>query len=229
LETYLAVYDFLKSNGKSDDLSVQLLNNISALCFVLGDFHRSNEFLTLALAKLENDEELALDHSMMTTLLYNKGRLCEVFSDWNSAEDSYLRVLAAHPAYVDAYLRLGHVASSKGDSEEADFWFAEAAALDPENPEPSILQGDLLFRQGKFDAARDKYHLILKNHPDETYVLLKFAESCVESFRSGVSDAAQKKGLVEKAFSHFQRVLRVDSTNPYAVNGMGVVLALTGE
>lgn len=229
MKTYLAVYEFRKSNGKLNDLSVQLLNNISALCFVLKDFHKSNEFLELALARLENDDDSVLDHSMMTTLLYNKGRICEIFSDWNAAEDCYLRVLAAHPAYIDAYLRLGHVSSSKGDLEEADCWFAEAATLDPDNPEPLIFQADLLFKKEKYDAARDKYQLILKNHSDETYILLKFADACFTSFQNGTSNTEEKKSLVEKAFSHFQQVLRFDSTNPYAVNGMGVVLASTGK
>lgn len=83
----------------------------------------------------------------------------------------------------------------------------------------------------KLEEAHDSYEQALRSAPDarnDIFTMLKFGNVCLELFH-GENSPTAKNEWAQTAYTTFRKVLEIDPTTPYAVNGMGVILANNGK
>lgn len=97
------------------------------------------------------------------TLLYNIGRLLESENNFERAIIFYNRILAQHPAYIDAILRLAVIQIEKGDFIEADTFLDKAFVIDPKNIEGFLLLGVVSLKKKDYKAAKKAFEKVLQD------------------------------------------------------------------
>ncbi|GAU93275.1 hypothetical protein RvY_05241-2 [Ramazzottius varieornatus] len=208
---------------------VELLNNISTLYFVLRDFHNSRKFSDLAFgAMIQANGECRASEA---TLLYNSARIYEALGELEAAGDEYAIVLQEHPHYIDACVRLAQLEFRAGNSVRARAFLDSALGMNPSNSSLLVLKGDFLMAEKKLEEAHDNYEQALRSGPDarnDIFTMLKFGNACLELFH-GENSPTVKNEWAQTAYTTFRKVLEIDPTTPYAVNGMGVILANNGD
>lgn len=112
-----------------------------------GEYERAERLLRSAASTAPEDLELRVD---LARACMGSGRLDEA----SRLLDDVLRHAGDHPA---ATLRRGTLALLRGEAEEAETWFRRAAALDPENAQPTAGLALVMETRGRRDAAHDLY------------------------------------------------------------------------
>jgi tetratricopeptide (TPR) repeat protein len=129
-----------------------------------------------------------------------------------------------------AWMALGRVlASTKPD--EAVAAFREAAALDPQDPEPHLIAGSLLEQQGKMVDAENEYQAALKLAPDSTDGLIALSNFYMREKKFDEAQATLRKLVAARpndASAHFQlgRMLAISGKNDEAATEMAAGLKL---
>ncbi|OQV18381.1 RNA polymerase-associated protein CTR9-like protein [Hypsibius exemplaris] len=235
LNTYLRVIQiFSDQNEDRNETPPEILNNISCLYFKLGQIERSREFLDLARSRATASLPMNPVHykAILTTMMYNHGRILEELRDTEEAENCYRNIAEGdQPKYLDCYLRYGCIARDKGNILKASDWFKEAAHANADHPDSHLLLGNLHMAKGEYGPAQKKYEKVLDNPTTktDTYALLSLGNIWLETLYQNIPDVEKKKRHAERAFMLYKQVLKLDPTNVYAVNGMGAVLAKTGQ
>ncbi|XP_046852275.1 RNA polymerase-associated protein CTR9 homolog isoform X2 [Xenia sp. Carnegie-2017] len=113
------------------DVPPEILNNVGALHFRLGNLNEAKKFYEASLkrAKTEGDNDESYYNAISVTTNYNLARLHEATSEFDLADKLYKNILREHPNYVDCYLRLGCMARDRGQIYEASDWFKEALQI----------------------------------------------------------------------------------------------------
>lgn len=129
-----------------------------------------------------------------------------------------LKPTTAHPdeALARAWQALGSVEEITG-SQQAAAAYAEAAKLDPKNPEPHLAAAVLLKKQGKLDAAAREFSNASDLDPKSQPALSGLADIYIQ----------QKKYL--EAEAELRKVLAADPQNANARAQLGRVLAEEGK
>jgi tetratricopeptide (TPR) repeat protein len=125
--------------------------------------------------------------------------------------------LQARPDHIPSLIIAGRAARANQSLEAAIGFFGRAAALAPNEPEPTYLRGLVLLEQGKLDAAADVFDRLVKLHP------LHAAAWC------SLGSALQQSGLVKKARSALERSVEVDPGRADAWFNLGLVQQDAGD
>ena len=118
LNTYLRVIQIFRDQSDRNETPPEILNNVSCLYFKLGQVERSREFLDLARARAEEELPNNSVHykAILTTMMYNHGRLLEELRETEEAENCYRSIAGGdQPKYLDCYLRYGCIARDRGN------------------------------------------------------------------------------------------------------------------
>ena len=99
------------------------------------------------------------------------------------------------PIRADAAYHQAIVLDRLGRAAEAEDWLARALALDPSLDAARLYAGMLRERRGDLQGAGRAYLDYLKEHPESTTAMLRFALS------------AQKAGRIDTAKTYLQRVI----------------------
>lgn len=184
----------------------------------------------LARAKSEAEHDPQYYNSISVTTTYNLARLNEALCLFNKAEKLYKDILKEHPDYVDCYLRLGCMARDKGQIYEASEWFKEAMKINQEHPDAWSLLGNLHLAKSEWQPGQKKFERILKNPctSQDSYSLIALGNVWLQTLHMPTKYKDKEKRHQERALAMYKQVLKIDSRNIWAANGIGAVLAHKG-
>ncbi|KAK6472874.1 RNA polymerase-associated protein CTR9-like protein [Huso huso] len=214
------------------DVPPEILNNLGALHFRLGNLGEAKKYFLASLerAKAEGEHDEHYYNAISVTTSYNLARLYEAMNEFHEAEKLYKNVLREHPNYVDCYLRLGAMARDKGNFYEASDWFKEALQINQDHPDAWSLIGNLHLAKQEWGPGQKKFERILKqpSTQNDTYSMLALGNVWLQTLHQPTRDREKEKRHQDRALAIYKQVLRNDSKNLYAANGIGAVLAHKG-
>ncbi|XP_052225618.1 RNA polymerase-associated protein CTR9 homolog [Dreissena polymorpha] len=231
LSAYGTATRILKEKVEAD-VPPEILNNVAALHFRLGNLHDAKKFYTSSLersrAEAQHDETYYSAISVTTT--YNLARLHEATHEYDDAERLYKNILREHPNYVDCYLRLGCMARDRGQIYEASDWFKEALQINQDHPDAWSLIGNLHLAKQEWGPGQKKFERILDrpSTKDDAYSLIALGNVWLQTLHIPMKDKAKLKRHQDRALAMYKQVLRYDDRNIWAANGIGCVLAHKG-
>ncbi|XP_031442861.1 RNA polymerase-associated protein CTR9 homolog, partial [Clupea harengus] len=214
------------------DVPPEILNNLGALHFRLGNLGEAKKYFMASLerAKAEGEHDEHYYNAISVTTSYNLARLYEATCEFHEAEKLYKNILREHPNYVDCYLRLGAMARDKGNFYEASDWFKEALQINQDHPDAWSLIGNLHLAKQEWGPGQKKFERILKqpSTQNDTYSMLALGNVWLQTLHQPTRDREKEKRHQDRALAIYKQVLRNDSKNLYAANGIGAVLAHKG-
>jgi len=232
LSAYGAASRILKEKVKAD-VPPEILNNVGALHFRLGNINEAKKFYDAALyhCKEESMQDETYYNAISVSIHYNMARLLEAQFEFDKAEKVYKDILREHPSYLDCYLRLGCMARDKGQIYEASDWFKMALQIDQDHPDAWTLIGNLHLAKQEWGPGQKKFERILKQPAtaNDTYALVALGNVWLQTLHIPSRDKTKEKRHQERAIAMFKQVLRIDPRNIYAANGIGCVLAHKGH
>ncbi|XP_018008895.1 RNA polymerase-associated protein CTR9 homolog isoform X3 [Hyalella azteca] len=215
------------------DVPSEILNNISALHFRLGNLPECEKMLNEAVercnAEMEQDPQYY--GSISVTIKYNLGRLHETFCRFSDAERIYKEILNDYTSYVDCYLRLGCMSRDRGQIYDASDWYKEALRMNNEHPDAWSLMGNLHLAKNEFGPGQKKFERILKNPStaQDSYSLIALGNVWLTTLHQPQRDKQKEIKHQERALAMYKQVLKTDPKNIWAANGIGAVLAHKGH
>lgn len=214
------------------DIPAEILNNVAALNFRLGNYDVAKKKIEEALerAKIESEDDSRYYESISVTMTYNLARLNEASCSFDVADRHYKDILKQHPNYIDCYLRLGCMARDKGLIFVASDFFKDALKLNTENPDTRSLLGNLHLAKMQWTLGQKNFETILKNPStsQDAYSLIALGNFWLQTLHAPTKDKEKEKKHQEKALGIYKQVLRNDPKNIWATNGIGSVLAHKG-
>ncbi|XP_063293935.1 RNA polymerase-associated protein CTR9 homolog isoform X1 [Pelobates fuscus] len=214
------------------DVPPEILNNVGALHFRLGNLGEAKKYFLASLdrAKAEGEHDEHYYNAISVTTTYNLARLYESLCEYHESEKLYKNILREHPNYVDCYLRLGAMARDKGNFYEASDWFKEALQINQDHPDAWSLIGNLHLAKQEWGPGQKKFERILKqpSTQNDTYSMLALGNVWLQTLHQPSRDREKEKRHQDRALAIYKQVLRNDSKNLFAANGIGAVLAHKG-
>ncbi|KAJ1985213.1 protein required for normal CLN1 and CLN2 G1 cyclin expression [Dimargaris verticillata] len=202
---------------------VELYNNVGALHHALHNYDTAATFYEKA-----QPSSTAEKTPMAYTVMYNLARLREYQRRPGEAQELYRQIMAAHPAYLDAYLRLGVIAQESGQAPNAEGWYLDAQDIDGQAVLPQVLTGLLQVDRKQLRPARHTLERVLKDcDRHELYSLVAIGNIYLKTARNEPQKELRIK-LYQRAIEFFDTVLGRDSKNLYAAQGVGIALAERG-
>lgn len=121
------------------------------------------------------------------------------------------------------YLRLGCMARDRGQIYEASDWFKEALQINQDHPDAWSLIGNLHLAKQEWGPGQKKFERILKqpSTANDAYSLLALGNVWLQTLHTPTRDKAKEKRHQDRALALYKQVLRNDSRNLYAANGIG--------
>ncbi|KXJ22497.1 RNA polymerase-associated protein CTR9-like [Exaiptasia diaphana] len=224
LEAYGTSSNLLKEKVQAD-VPPEILNNVGALHFRLGNLKEAKRFYESAVerSKQESHNDEGYYNAISVTTNYNLARLYEAMCEIEKAEQLYKSILREHPNYVDCYLRLGCMARNRGQIYEASDWFKEALQINQDHPDAWSLIGNLHLAKQEWGPGQKKFERILKQPSTENdaYSLLALGNVWLQTLHAPSRDKEKEKRHQDRALSLYKQVLRNDGRNLYAANGVG--------
>uniref|UniRef100_A0A0L8GE16 RNA polymerase-associated protein CTR9 homolog n=1 Tax=Octopus bimaculoides TaxID=37653 RepID=A0A0L8GE16_OCTBM len=231
LSAYGTATRILKDKVQAD-VPPEILNNVAALHFRIGNFMESKKYYEASLERsrheAQHDETYYSAISVTTT--YNLARLYEATHEYDKAEKLYKNILREHPNYVDCYLRLGCMARDRGQIYEASDWFKEALQINQDHPDAWSLIGNLHLAKQEWGPGQKKFERIIQrpNTKDDSYSLIALGNVWLQTLHQPIRDKDKEKRHQDRALAMYKQVLRNDARNIWASNGIGCVLAHKG-
>ena len=214
------------------DVPCEILNNMSALQFRLTALPECEKLLNESLERCESEKDQNLQYydSINITIKYNLGRLHETLCRFSQAETVYKVIIGNHPSYVDCYLRLGCMSRDRGQIYEASDWYKEALRINTEHPDAWSLMGNLHLAKNEFGPGQKKFERIINKAVGEydAYSLIALGNVWLTTLHQPQRDKTKEVKYQERAIAMYKTVLKVDSKNIWAANGIGAVLAHKG-
>ncbi|XP_002733846.1 RNA polymerase-associated protein CTR9 homolog, partial [Saccoglossus kowalevskii] len=231
LSAYGTATRILKEKVQAD-VPPEILNNVGALHFRLGNLKESKRYYEASLerSKHEAQHDETYYSAISVTTTYNLARLREATCAFDKAEQLYKNILREHPNYVDCYLRLGCMARDSGQIYDASDWFKEALQINQDHPDAWSLIGNLHLAKQEWGPGQKKFERILKqpSTQSDAYSLLALGNVWLQTLYQPTRDKDKEKRHQDRALAMYKQVLRNDGKNIYAANGIGAVLAQKG-
>ncbi|XP_043526015.1 RNA polymerase-associated protein CTR9 homolog [Frieseomelitta varia] len=231
LNAYGTATRILKEKVQAD-IPPEILNNVGALHYRLGNLEEARRNFEESLARSEADalHDSVYYNSIAVTTTYNLARLNEALCIFDKAAKLYRAILDKHPKYVDCYLRLGCIARDKGQILEASDRFKDGLSINKEHPDAWSLLGNLHLATMQWGPGQKKFERILDNPATSTdaYSLIALGNIWLQTLHQGGKDKDREKRHQDRALAMYKQVLRNDPKNIWAANGIGAVLAHKG-
>lgn len=212
-----------------DDVHPEILNNVAALHYRMGNLPEAKSKLEQALerAKIEAEHDSQYYDSISVTMNYNLARLYEEMCEFDKADKIYKDILKEHPNYIDCYLRIGCMARDKGLIFVASDYFKDAQKINMNHPDTRSLLGNLHLAKMQWTLAEKNFDAITKQRQDP-YALIARGNYFLQCVHQPIRDKNKDKICLTTAQKTFNDVLRIDAKNIWAANGIGAVLAHKG-
>lgn len=229
------IFREISRNPDHDEIPVEIYNNVAALDFRLGNLKESMMNYQAALKRCQEESQQGVQEehyfaSISVTINYNLARLYEACHEYNKATNIYKNILKAHPNYVDCYLRMGCISRDACQIYEASDWFKEALQVDKDHPDAWSLIGNLHLAKQEWGPGQKKFERILAQEAtkQDTYSIVALGNVWLQTLHQPNRDKEKEKRHQERAIQMYKQVLKIDSKNIWAANGIGAVLAHKG-
>jgi len=117
------------------------------------------------LAAITDLNDLVHKESNDKYVLYLAGRWFVDQHDAARAIPLFEKVLELDPEFTPVLNRLGYSYAAKGDMERAEELMKRYVATMPTDPNPEDSYGDILFKAGRYQEAKEHFELALKKEP----------------------------------------------------------------
>jgi tetratricopeptide (TPR) repeat protein len=117
------------------------------------------------LAAITDLNDLVHKESDDKHVLYLAGRWFVDQHDAQRAIPLFEKVLEIDPEFTPVLNRLGYSYAAKGDIERAEALMKRYVAAMPADPNPEDSYGDILFKAGRYQEAKEHFELALKKEP----------------------------------------------------------------
>ncbi|XP_067654573.1 RNA polymerase-associated protein CTR9 homolog isoform X2 [Haliotis asinina] len=231
LSAYGTATRILKEKVQAD-VPPEILNNVAALHFRLGNYQEAKKYYEASLERSRNEAQHDETYysAISVTTTYNLARLYEALNEYDKADKLYRNILREHPNYVDCYLRLGCMARDRGQIYEASDWFKEALQINQDHPDAWSLIGNLHLAKQEWGPGQKKFERILQRPgtKDDAYSLIALGNVWLQTLHQPMRDKEKEKRHQDRALAMYKQVMRNDARNIWAANGIGCVLAHKG-
>ena len=221
-------------NGDAD-VPPEILSNMGALHYLLGDHEESRNYFELALERAKKEEQEQEDEEdyykeISYTIRYNLGRVFEALCMYDKAENLYKGILTECPYYTDCYLRMGCMLRDRGQIYEASDKFKEPLQFSNEHPDAWTLIGNLHLAKSEWQPGQKKFERILKQPQtsNDAYSHIALGNVWLQTLHQPMKDKEKEKKYQERALTMYKQVSRNYPKNIWAANGIGCVLAHKG-
>ncbi|KAJ2656959.1 protein required for normal CLN1 and CLN2 G1 cyclin expression [Coemansia sp. RSA 1199] len=255
-KAYLAASIILQRQTGNGDHIPELWNNLGALSQLTGEdtacvFSELNEaaekcarMLSAARPKQRTNEVRRLENTQRT-IRYNVARFYESCGLWQKAERLYQTIVAEIPAYMDARLRLAHIAYFyRANSRDALAQISQAIELDAKRPAPWLMRGNIELQRKNVQEARRAFEHVLKDiAKHDVYALCSLgnfylaagkSESVRASSEASSSSPVAKKARdlaqqnYKRALEFFGKCLQLDARCVAAAHGVAIAMGERG-
>ncbi|MBF0107578.1 MAG: tetratricopeptide repeat protein [Magnetococcales bacterium] len=117
-----------------------------------------------------------LDENTDTTYFYLLGQLFLRESKWQMAEKAFSRVAESDPESIEANLIVAHLATQRGDLEQAVRYTTEVVKRAPDHRKARFLLAGLLTARKEYDKAVEHYEILLAGEPNHQAARLLLAQ-----------------------------------------------------
>ncbi|XP_015748748.1 PREDICTED: RNA polymerase-associated protein CTR9 homolog [Acropora digitifera] len=210
LQAYGTASRLLKEKVKAD-VPPEILNNVGALHFRLGNLNEAKRFYESSLerCKQESNADESYYNAISVTTTYNLSRLHESLCEFDKAEALYKNILREHPNYVDCkstkilmnvFNYCTRLRSGYG------FHFS-------------------LTVEWSCTVHGKNVPMVAPSTANDAYSLLALGNVWLQTLHTPTRDKAKEKRHQDRALALYKQVLRNDARNLYAANGIGCILA----
>ncbi|GAY68479.1 hypothetical protein CUMW_264470 [Citrus unshiu] len=165
------------------------------------------------------------------TVLFNLARLLEQIHDTVAASVLYRLILFKHQDYVDAYLRLAAIAKARNNLQLSIELVNEALKVNGKYPNALSMLGDLELKNDDWVKAKETFRAASDaTDGKDSYATLSLGNwNYFAALRNEKRAPKLEATHLEKAKELYTRVIVQHTSNLYAANGAGVVLAEKGQ
>ncbi|MBF0173115.1 MAG: tetratricopeptide repeat protein [Magnetococcales bacterium] len=117
-----------------------------------------------------------LDENTDTVFFYMLGQLYLRENKWQLAEKAFIRVAESDPESVEANLIVAHLATQRGDLDQAVRYTTEVVKRAPDHRKARFLLAGLLTARKEYDKAVTHYEILLKGEPEHHAARLLLAQ-----------------------------------------------------
>jgi tetratricopeptide (TPR) repeat protein len=195
---------FLSAHQRN--LSPPLLFSLGTLFAKYRDYSQAIEYLEKIPAAIADD-----------AALFNLGLACSHLRRFEEARGFYFQAIDRHPAYVEAYFRIGLDFAASGHTRKAIPWLMRARAFAPARPDIAYALIEQLATLGYFDTARQVAVQALSSSPAEPLLMV------------GQGDVLLAQGAQSEAVTSFEAALKQDPKMVSALVGLARVAVAQGK
>ncbi|KAJ2882232.1 protein required for normal CLN1 and CLN2 G1 cyclin expression, partial [Coemansia asiatica] len=218
----------------------ELWNNIGALALVCGEEDREIQGAFAKAAGALDTKQTTRTQQTRTTLMYNVALFYERCGLLRLAQSLYTGALRLAPSYVDARLRLAHIALQlRSDATEALALVSQALEADARKTSAWLMRGRIeLSRKNVQDARRAFEHVLRDIAKHDIYALCSLGNYYLAAARSEMTRAQEMpdhKGARDLALANYRRAieffdkcLAIDDHCSAAAHGAAIAMAERG-
>lgn len=228
----------------------ELWNNLGALSqlsgcdesVVFSEYQKAAQKCTQALSDARQQKsanETQRLESSLVTITYNTARFYERCGMWSHAEKLYQQLVQDVPSYVDARLRLAHIAYfCHSDASGALSLISQVIELDSKKPAAWLMRGNIEYQRKNVQQARRAFEHVLKDiAKHDIYALCSLgnyylAAGKSEANRASANQDKKTKELAaqnyKRAVEFFDKCLQLDERCASAAHGMAIAMAERG-
>ncbi|KAJ9105261.1 hypothetical protein QFC21_001628 [Naganishia friedmannii] len=207
-----------------DLLGLKMSNNLATLYMLQGNTDGATQMYEQVAASLGevNGEE---EENFQSTLLYNLGRAYEDSNDVVRASEVYNTLLAKHPEYVNAKIRLSKLAITLGRHTEADQILKEINTSHGSDIEFRSYVSHYLHSQEKWVDLSKFATTTRRNHPDDLHALCTLGTYHYHLARDSKAPEIERTKDYCRAAEAFAQALSLDPTCTVAAQGLAIAIA----
>ncbi|XP_031267897.1 protein CTR9 homolog isoform X2 [Pistacia vera] len=181
--------------------------------------------------RLEEDGHIVELPWNKVTVLFNLARLLELLHNSEAASILYRLILFKYPDYGDAYLRLAAIAKARNNLQLSIELVNEVLKVNGKHPNALSMLGDLELKNDDWVKAKETFRAASDaTEGKESYSTLSLGNwNYYAALRNEKRAPKLEATHLEKAKELYTRVLVQHTSNLYAANGAGVVLAEKGH
>ena len=220
-------------------LPAQLLSNIGCFQFQLEKYGESVESFQLALNSCLREGESGSSEDtdrLVTTISYNLARSYEASHMYDEARPIYEQILARHPDYVDAQIRLAYIELRQNPSSKGPTAISALYDADHQDMEIRALYGWYLNRSkakilniAEDPEQRHYKHTLQQFDKHDEYSLTAMGNMYLvlarEMRRDTERDREKRSKQYERAVEFFEKAIKIDPKNAYAAQGIAIAIA----
>ncbi|GKV17906.1 hypothetical protein SLEP1_g28360 [Rubroshorea leprosula] len=181
--------------------------------------------------RFEEDGHSVELHWNKVTPLFNMARLQEQLHNTDTACIFYRLILFKYPDYMDAYLRLAAIAKAQNNLQLSIELVNEALKVNDKCPNALSMLGDLELKNDDWVKAKETLRAASDaTDGKDSYAILSLGNwNYFAAVRNEKRNPKLEATHLEKAKELYTKVLVQHTSNLYAANGAGVVLAEKGH